>query len=554
GPPPQPKFRGQSPDPATRERVLDITLDCGRTRDEGRGAGDEGRECEKTPRDGVAGNMGQGMAGLPAIEDPDGRLWRATQELTDVLSQRRKPLDGVIRTQYTPNAGQVNPASLPRSHSPTPTTQSRGVSSDDGTSPHNSTTQRAPEYVAQRWPRQGATRPVDSPEGPYVPGPIFDESSPFIGGPPDGGDTLRTLDFEVLAHEAMTGRMMFGVGINSDAGLVGQIVLDEQNFDWTRFPRSWEDIRNATAFRGAGQRFRLEAVPGTQLQRYMINFQDPYLFGSQVSMGLSGYYYNRSYREWFEQRIGGRVALGYQFAPDLSGSVAYRGAKINILDTIDPTLPDFAEVTGRDLALHGFQVSLARDKRDNAFLATEGHLIEMSIEQVIGSFTYPRAEIDLRKYFTLYERPDGSGRHVLSLTSRAGYTGDDTPIYEHFYAGGFSSLRGFEFRGASPHVFSAATGGNVFVGGQFQLLASAEYLFPITADDMIRGVVFCDTGTIEPTIGDWSNRYRVAPGFGLRVCVPAMGPAPIALDFAFPVCWEPGDRFEVFSFFVGFGR
>ena len=211
-------------------------------------------------------------------------------------------------------------------------------------------------------------------------------------------------------------------------------------------------------------------------------------------------------------------------------------------------------MTGRDLALRGFQVSLARDKRDNAFMATEGHLLEMSVEQVIGSFNYPRAEIDLRKYFTLYERPDGSGRHVLSLASRAGYTGDNTPIYEHFYAGGFSSLRGFEFGGASPHVLSAATGGEVFVGGHFQFLASAEYLFPITADDMIRGVVFCDTGTIEPTISDWSNRYRVAPGFGLRISVPAMGPAPIALDFAFPVCWEPGGRFEVFSFFVGFGR
>ena len=55
-------------------------------------------------------------------------------------------------------------------------------------------------------------------------------------------------------------------------------------------------------------------------------------------------------------------------------------------------------------------MSLTHDKRDNAFLAPEGHLFEASIEQVLGSFSYPRAEVDLRKYFTLYERPDGSGR------------------------------------------------------------------------------------------------------------------------------------------------
>src|SRR5256885_8869463 len=36
------------------------------------------------------------------------------------------------------------------------------------------------------------------------------------------------------------------------------------------------------------------------------------------------------------------------------------------------------------------------------------------------------------------------------------------------------------------------------------------------------------------------NQFRAAPGFGLRITVPAMGPAPIALDLAFPVANAPG--------------
>ena len=56
--------------------------------------------------------------------------------------------------------------------------------------------------------------------------------------------------------------------VTGATGLVGNNVVDEQNFDLFRLPRSWDDIRNGTAFRGAGQRFRLEAAPGTQLQRY----------------------------------------------------------------------------------------------------------------------------------------------------------------------------------------------------------------------------------------------------------------------------------------------
>jgi outer membrane protein insertion porin family len=92
------------------------------------------------------------------------------------------------------------------------------------------------------------------------------------------------------------------------------------------------------------------------------------------------------------------------------------------------------------------------------------------------------------------------------------------------------------------------------IGGDFEWLNSIQYLFPITADDMLRGVVFVDGGTIEPSSKQWTDNFRVAPGFGLRITVPMMGPAPIALDFAFPVASGPGDQREIFSFFVGFNR
>jgi len=394
----------------------------------------------------------------------------------------------------------------------------------------------------------GALPPPDRPVQPIIP-----QDSPFSALPPETGDPTRSLPMSVSAEETQTGRFMFGVGVNSDAGLFGSIIIDEQNFDLFRFPRSWDDIKNFTAWRGAGQRLRIEAVPGTQVQRYTVTFQEPYLMDTPVQLGLSGFYYSRSFTEWLETRVGGRVALGYQFTHDLSGSLAYRGARVGISNVIDESIPDLAEAEGNS-ALHGFQALLAHDTRDNPFLATEGHLIQASFEEVIGTWQYPRVELDMRRHFTIHERPDGSGRHVLSLSGRMGYTGDETPIYERYFAGGFSTIRGFAFRDASPLKYGANTNSMVVVGGDFQLLASAEYMFPITADDMLRGVVFCDTGTVEPTIKDWSNKYRVAPGFGLRITVPAMGPAPIAFDFAFPVAWNPGDRFEIFSFFVGFGR
>ncbi|MGA7698228.1 MAG: BamA/TamA family outer membrane protein [Thermoguttaceae bacterium] len=520
----------------------------------------------------------------PAVAQPQGAadedVCRKALEYSQAVSQvgtGRESRDRVILTQYTTETSRANQASDEslRWWAPSEAAAANAENSAPATSapvpppsgnpsapppygnppaPPAAPVTPSPKVGNDQWPRQGPERVVNGPNGPYVPGPIFGENSPFRDGPPDGGPPPRPLGINISTEETMTGRLMFGVGINSDAGLVGQVVLDEQNFDWTRFPTSWEDVRDATAWRGAGQRLRIQAMPGTQVQNYSVTFQEPYMFGSQVSMSLSGYYYNRIYNEYTDQRLGGSIGFGYQFTPALSAGITYSGAKVNITNPIDPLLPDLAAVVGRDLAMHTFRLSTSLDKRDSAFLATEGYLVEASIEETLGSYEYPRARLELRKFFTLYERPDGSGRHVLSLSARAGWEGDNTPIYDRFYAGGFSTIRGFQFRGASPQEIGPSTGDNIIVGGDFQLLASVEYLFPITADDMVRGVVFCDSGTVEPTINDWSNRYRVAPGFGLRICVPMMGPAPIALDFAFPVSWQPGDHSEMFSFFVGFER
>jgi outer membrane protein insertion porin family len=146
---------------------------------------------------------------------------------------------------------------------------------------------------------------------------------------------------------------------------------------------------------------------------------------------------------------------------------------------------------------------------------------------------------------------------VLSFYNQFGITGDDTPIYERFYAGGFSTLRGFQFRGASPvELAGSATNpdATIQVGGNFQNLSSLEYMFPLTADDMLRAVVLCDFGTVEQDVRiDW-NDFRVAPGMGLRISLPAMGPAPIAIDFAVPVAYADTDERQLVQFFVGYSR
>jgi len=59
-------------------------------------------------------------------------------------------------------------------------------------------------------------------------------------------------DLLVTVQEASTGSLLFGVGVNSDAGMNGSIVLNERNFDITRIPTSLDDLMSGGAFRGAG--------------------------------------------------------------------------------------------------------------------------------------------------------------------------------------------------------------------------------------------------------------------------------------------------------------
>jgi outer membrane protein insertion porin family len=358
---------------------------------------------------------------------------------------------------------------------------------------------------------------------------------------PDSDNPVK--DILVQVQEAPTGSFLLGVGVNSDAGLSGSIVLNERNFDITRVPGSLDELLSGRAFRGAGQEFKLEAVPGTQFQRYTASFREPSLFDSAYSLGTSGYYYTRQYTEYNEERLGGRVVLGRKLGPLWSANLATRIENVDIFDVPFYYPPAITRDAGSHFLI-GTRASVTRDSRDSYLRPTEGSQLELGYEQVWGSYTYPLFTIEGSKYFTTYQRPDGSGRHVLAMRTQAMFAGDNTPVYDRFYAGGFRSLRGFEFRGVGPFQEG------LNVGGTFAFLNSIEYQIPLVASDKVFAVGFIDSGTVEQKVE--INDYRVTAGFGVRIQVPMFGPVPIALDFGFPIVKGPEDRTQVFSFWLGF--
>jgi outer membrane protein insertion porin family len=352
-------------------------------------------------------------------------------------------------------------------------------------------------------------------------------------------------DVIVQVKETHTGSLLFGAGINSDAGVVGSVVLHERNFDIFRFPTSWADVTEGRAWRGAGQELRIEAAPGTELQRYTVSFREPFLFDRPYSLGLSAYYYDRVYDEYIEGRYGGRLTLGHQFTKEWGANAGVRIEDVNVRRLAFGVPVDYTSVLGHNFVV-GPRVGVTYDTRDSFLRPTEGGILEMSYEQVLGDFTFPIFNIEGSRYFTTYQRPDGSGKHVVAVRGQASWQGDDAPVFERFFAGGYRSIRGFEFRGVGPNT------GGFMTGGNFMLLSSLEYQVPVVANDQLYLVGFLDSGTVERDFE--INDYRVTAGFGLRIVVPMMGPVPIALDFGFPIIRADGDREQIFSFWVGLFR
>jgi outer membrane protein insertion porin family len=354
-------------------------------------------------------------------------------------------------------------------------------------------------------------------------------------------------DILVKVKETMTGSLMFGASVNSDAGLVGSIILNERNFDILRPPTSFsfDDFLEGRAFRGAGQEFRLEAMPGTQVQRYSATFREPFLFDLPYSLQTSAYYYERTYNEDVETRYGMNVSVGHQLNRYWSIITGLRVEDVNISNVPFYAPIDYTSVVGNNLVVAP-RVSVAYDARDSYLRATEGQRIAVTYEQLFGDFTAPILTAEASQYFTVYQRPDGSGRHVIMLRSQIGWAGDDTPVFERFFAGGTNTIRGFEFRGVGPFI----NGDNI--GGDFMFLNSIEYQLPVVANDMIYFVAFVDSGTVERTVG--IQDYRVAAGVGARITVPMLGQVPIALDFGFPIVKGPNDETQLFSFYVGFSH
>ncbi len=383
------------------------------------------------------------------------------------------------------------------------------------------------------------------------------ETNPAFGNPPSitilppdpANPGYRDVLVEV--QETNTGSFSFGAAVDSDAGVVGAISLNQRNFDIADTPDSFDEFIRGRAFRGAGQTFDITLQPGSEISTYSISLTEPAIFGTDYSLSGSAFYRDREFRQYDEQRFGGRARLARRFGTRWIGSLALRAESIELSDIDNDAPVDVFEVEDQNL-LTSVGFGLTRTTVDNRFRPTKGTRTELGLERVGafgGDYDFTKLSAEHTLFLTV-DRDEFGRESIVSIRTQAGYIPEENeaPVYERFYLGG-RSFRGFEFRGIGPVGVRNDTGqpGDDQVGGDFLFFLGAEYEKPVW-QDIMSVVFFVDSGTINDDFG--LDNYRVSVGTGVRLYLPQFGQAPLAFDFAIPIKDESTDESQLFSFSI----
>ncbi|MCF7887192.1 MAG: outer membrane protein assembly factor BamA [Candidatus Omnitrophica bacterium] len=352
------------------------------------------------------------------------------------------------------------------------------------------------------------------------------------------GSEKDKVDLVVDVTEAKTGYFSFGGGYSSIEEFIGFVELRQRNFDY----QNWQ------TFTGAGQDLSLKASLGTLTSRYQLSFTNPWIFDKPISFGFDAYKKGHDQDDdvgyaYSEDVTGGALRLGKRFTDKISGRVAYRFENVDISDTEDASQSIKDEDGSNNLSSAEF--SLAYDSRDNVFSPRTGIYFSNSV-QLTGSFlggdkNFTKYNSRLSLYFPTFNDSVIETRFRIGFADPFSDT-DEVPIYERFFAGGASTIRGYHERKVGP-----IDSNDDPLGGEALFVANIEYTYPLA--DFLKVAAFYDVGNVwgknsdffqteKTENGEEREAFYSSIGLGLRVKTPI---GPVSVDYGWPLDEEPGE-------------
>ncbi|EMB7842739.1 outer membrane protein assembly factor BamA [Vibrio vulnificus] len=394
------------------------------------------------------------------------------------------------------------------------------------------------------------------------------------------------VDLVYNVKEANSGSVNFGIGYGTESGVSFQIGVQQDNF------------------LGSGNRVGVSATVNDYQKNLSLEYRDPYWNLDGVSLGGKVFYNEFEASEagivdYTNESYGANLTWGFPF-DELNRfeiGVGYTHNKIGNLSPylqVEQFLKAQASNIDSDNALNtnDFDVTLSwtRNNLNRGYFPTAGNHQRAFYKMTVpgSDVQYFKMQYDVRQYVPLTKKHE----FTLLFRGRLGYgngygqtDGNDNlfPFYENYYAGGFTTLRGFGSNSAGPKaVYREAntdscpanngcdTATNDSVGGNAVALASIELIVPTPfaseeAQSQIRTSIFYDMASVWDTEFDYREKgkkyneqyyhdysdpsnYRSSYGVALQWMSP-MGP--LVFSLAKPINIYEGDDEEFFTFTIG---
>ena len=349
--------------------------------------------------------------------------------------------------------------------------------------------------------------------------------------------TTDQVDVTLRVKEKPTGNLLFGVGFSSGDGIILQGSVNQQNIF------------------GSGKALSLSANTSRVNRNIGLSYTEPYFTIDGVSLG--GDIYNRRFDannlgigNYITDTLGAGVRFGYPIGEldRLSFGATVERTKITLFSNSPQRFIDFVAQNGNEPASLIVNGAWVRDRRDSAIWTTSG-----TVQRALVEGTLP--VLDLRWYKMSYQiqwywTPIRDLTLLLGgeVGYGGGYDGQQLPFFKAFYAGGATSVRGFEQNSLGPRDV------NGVLGGTRKLVGTSEILFPmpgLAQDRSVRLGLFFDIGQV------WNNqpgqdlsdlRFRYSTG-GVFAWNSPFGP--LKLIYAEPLNNRPGDQVQRFQFVFG---
>ena len=344
------------------------------------------------------------------------------------------------------------------------------------------------------------------------------------------------VDLEVKVKERPTGSFLFGLGYSGDDGALIQASISQANLF------------------GTGNQLNFGVQRSDIIESVNVQYTNPYYRKSGISrtIGLSSRSIDSARANtsaYITETIGLNVSYLFPINEHNSFSLGFGLEKID-LEATPFSVPEITSFIDQfpENDLFVLSTAFAHDTRDSLLYPTQGKSLRVSLEATApgSDLEYYRVNLDSNIYFPFTQKI--ALKLGLGLGYGDGY-GDteDLPFFKNYFAGGSSSVRGFEARSLGPRDSSNFP--QPF-GGSQRILFNASLLLPVGDGALDKRMsVFLDAGQVFGPQEDFElSEVRASAGVGFNWVSPV---GPLSVSYSVPLNDEPGDELEKFQFSIG---